>query len=265
MGRRLASHHSQNACASRLESKPHLQINPPVGGVAGEEASRKGVGSAKNGRTEAAHGRSVVDGVKNVPSRYAKGEVEPPVGVDAAVKHVAGPAHTAKPRGTKAPSAIEAWSASSTGVTPLHLLAKANGLAQAKVGGELAEAGAVIGRNDFLSSHRHSIKVAPSGGNDIGFRETRGEGWPVIEDRVAVYVLSQRDVEGRGGIRHDKRKDLEAFGQIPTAPQKKAVPHIVGGAPVIFFQIVRVHGEGVGPSGVAVSVTKGIKAKDCNL
>ena len=47
--------------------------------------------------------------------------------------------------------------------------------------------------------------------------------------------------------------------QIPTAAQEEAIAHIVGGATVILFQIVLVHGEAAAAGSVAVNVTEGVK------
>ena len=86
-----------------------------------------------------------------------------------------------------------------------------------------------------------------------------------LKMELAVQILSQGNVEGRGGIRDDEGKELNAPRQIPTATQEEAVTHIVGGAPVILFQIVLVHGEAAAAGGVAVNITEGIKAEKRNL
>ena len=191
-----------------LEAKPYLEINSPVGGVAGEEPAGQAIGFAKNGRAQDTLGRSIIDVIKDIPTRNAEGEVEPAVrGAAAAAKHTAAAAHAAEPSGTKpsAPTATRATTA--TRVTPLHFFAEAEGLAEAEVGGELAEADAIIGRDDGISCDGHGVKVSPRGADDVGgIGKTRGKGRPVIENGIAVQIPAQGDVEGRGGGRNDEGK-----------------------------------------------------------
>ena len=151
----------------------------------------------------------------------------------------------------------------------MHLFAEGEGLTEAEVGSELAVADSIIGRDDRLSGHGHGVKVAPAGADHIGgIGKTRGKGRAGIEGGevlAAAQVIAQSDVNGRSGIRHDKGKELKPPRQIPTATQEEAVAHIVGGAPIILFQIVLVHGEAAAAGGVAVNVTEGIKAEERNL
>jgi hypothetical protein len=63
--------------ALALEAKPALQIDSPVGGVAGEESSRQGSRLAEERRTEVAHRRSIIDSIKDVSRRDAERKVVP--------------------------------------------------------------------------------------------------------------------------------------------------------------------------------------------
>ena len=176
------------------------------------------------GELEVAHGRGIIDIVKDIPRGDAEGEVEPAVGGWCRGQTSAAAAHAAEPSGTKPPAVMPAPAPARTPtrVTALHFFAEAEGLAEAEVGGELAEAGSIIRRDDRLSGDGHGVKVAPRGADDVGgIGKTRGEGRPVIENGIAVQILAQSNVEGRGGIRHDEGKELKSPRQIPTAPRKR--------------------------------------------
>ena len=140
-----------------LEGKPHLQIDSPVRGVAGEESARQGLGPAKVWGTQAADGLSIIDVVEDIARGNAEGQVEPAVGdASSPAKHTSAHAHTAEPTGTKASAAPTSTPASrpTSGIAALNFSAEAEGLTEAQIGDELAEAGPVIGRDDFLPRDR---------------------------------------------------------------------------------------------------------------
>jgi hypothetical protein len=156
--------------ARGLKTQPHLEIDSAIGGARGEEPSGKGVGFSKDGRSEAAHRRRVIHIVEDVPRGNAEGEIEPSIGAHAAVKHTAGVAHAAQPSAAQAPSVMPA--ATAPGAPALHFLAEAEGFTEAQVGGELAEAGPVVGRDDGLARDGHGIKPSPGRADHVrGIRE----------------------------------------------------------------------------------------------
>src|SRR5208283_2856964 len=175
-------------------------------------------------------------------------------------------AHAAEPSGTKSAAAATRASTTPAKVAALHFFAEGESFAEAEVGAELVEAGPIIDGDDLFADARNGVKVAPLGADDVGgIGKTRGEGRSVIENGIAVQILSHRNVEGRGGIRNDKGRELNSVRQIPTASHEEAVTHIVGSASVVLFQIILVHREAAAAGCVAVNIAEGIEAEERKL
>src|SRR5271165_3916854 len=101
----------------------------------------------------------------------------------------------------------------------------------------------IDGRNG-LAGNRHRIECAPgrvvNGAALPGRGSNRG---PIIEDRVAVQVLTDDDIKRRAGLRDNERIQPKTVLQRDAAPKHEAVANIKAGASPVFHGIVRVHDE----------------------
>jgi hypothetical protein len=142
------------------EIKSNLQIDSPVGGVAGEETAGQGVGSAEDGGIQIPLWRGVIDVIEDIARGNAKGEVVPAVrSIPFIIKHIL-ITHAAE--STRAKSVAPTPTSSTPWAATLNFSAKRERLAKSKVGRELAVAGSIINWDDRLTGHGHPVKVSPA-------------------------------------------------------------------------------------------------------
>src|SRR5207248_10997975 len=92
-------------------------------------------------------------------------------------------------------------------------LAEADGLAQTKVDAEEAGAFAEVARDDDLTGLRVEVERAEGRPAHARAREVCRKRRALREERVAVEVSSDGDVEGASRVGDDERVEAEAPGQ----------------------------------------------------
>src|SRR6516162_7834836 len=230
------------------------------------------IGLAKERRTKIAHERSEIDVVEHVPCIDAEGQAIAPArraaqadgsahaAESAATTHSwasrspSTPAATATP-GTSTPGSAHA--AAGRQVTALGFWTKPDCLAQPQVQRKPSRAHPIIRRNHCLSRQWRQVERTPLGDHEVLRRQSRRrECRTVIENRVAVIVLSQGDVEGNSRGYHQKRIQPEASRQCHRSTNKRTIAYVVHGGPLVFRQVVLVIGKGVRPVSVGLDVVQ---------
>src|ERR1035437_7641804 len=129
-----------------------------------------------------------------------------------------------------------------TGTMTFRLRPQPDGLAQPQIQGKQTLAAAVIDRGDRLPRNRYGVERAIVRDFDHSAGPRRaGQCGTIVEDRVAVQILPDDDVKGRGGVREDKRTEMKGVGQRDGATDDGAVANIERSATVVLHWIVRVH------------------------
>ena len=165
---------------------------------------------------------------------------EAAVACTAAAEHPATAAHTAAAHhhaaaGTAASATTTAARTATTGtpvkaahVVSLSCLAfsETPATAEAKVDGYVARSLTIVARYDLRTRKRLGVEHAPRSAYHARAGQVRGERRTVIQDAVAVHVVTRGDVEGSAGTQNDERVERHLPGHCNVAADEGAMPDI---------------------------------------
>ena len=135
-----------------------------------------------------------------------------------------------------------------------------NCLAEPQVQAKQGLAGAIVNRRDGLAGLRHGIEGAVGSDLDGPSRTCTGQCGTVIEDRVAIQVLTDDDVKWRTRGGDDEWAEAECVGQRNCAADKEAIANVEGRPPVVLHGVIGVHHELRGTGTSAESAAKSAAA-----
>src|SRR5262249_367159 len=103
-----------------------------------------------------------------------------------------------------------------------------------------------------------AVKVTPLRCMQIcGRSRTRRESRPIVEDGIAVQVLTGDDVERRSGVRYNERTHAKAVRKRNASAEEQPVPYIDRPAAVVGADAQQwIRREAAGSGGVALGITQ---------